>query len=80
MKNPVPYHAYEKRGEIIERLKGQLDSAGEYACNLQRMIERHCRGELIDDALIKNSPHLGGKLNEHLRAIQADSAAGRQSD
>ena len=40
----------------------------DYAINLQRMIECHCRNEALSDELIAKSPYLGEKLNSHLGA------------
>jgi len=55
------------------RLSERLETEIEYACNLQRIIERHCRGLRIEDELADKSPHLSNKLNRFL-----DSASGNQ--
>lgn len=42
-----------------------------YAISLQRIIEFHCRGEIIPTELLQKSPHLAGKLNQHRADIEA---------
>ena len=44
----------------------KLDQAYEYSANLQRMIQRHCRGKKIKSPLFDTSPFLAECLNEDL--------------
>lgn len=52
--------------EELERLTTRLNQSREYSCNLQRMIEHHCRGKLIPEPLASTSPHLSAKINKAL--------------
>ena len=50
-------------------IRARADRADDYAIALQRLIEAHCRGDVVD---LTASPHLGACLNAHHAAGLAD--------
>ena len=55
--------------EEIERLRKAHGGSINYSSNLQRMIQRHCRGDRIDAPLYDTSPFLAGLLNDDLLRV-----------
>ena len=56
----------------VERLTvsvERLAPSPEYSANLQRMIQRHCRGKTIESPLYDTSPFLAGLLNGCLQEV-----------